>query len=418
MAKVMIWPDIYKEHGHWLPCIHLAKTLIDVGHTVEFMGIPDTEAILAGYQATFTPILGNVYPLGHTVEDRLEPLSQRWKPHHLLPIARGDLGDLLEGEGKPDLLISGYFTGLETLMLHRKHGVPFVLITTYLRHPQETPKMHAKEKLVHLPAAVTRRLIDETVGTPGMSLDEFIRPLDEQPEIIPCPEAFDFVDEDWGKHRATVRYVEPMIQRVPLQGGSQPPDPVAGDLPANKKLIFGTAGSQVQDYEDLARRYFLALIEMMRTQGMDGFHLVLAVGDRLMGDFINRFRLGADDSTLPKNVSIYPWVSQLDIMKRAEAVFLHGGLATIKESIWEEVPMIVLPHGKDQNYNALRVRDKGIGVTTQEETLSPLELRRLFLEATASRWIKKNLAKMHSLFEQEETSSVKGSLQVIQPLLT
>ena len=48
MSRVIIWPDIYKEQGHWLPYINLAKTLKDAGYTtVEFMGIPDTQSIVA-----------------------------------------------------------------------------------------------------------------------------------------------------------------------------------------------------------------------------------------------------------------------------------------------------------------------------------------------------------------------------------
>ena len=31
MSKIVIWPDIYKEQGHWLPCVNLANTLIAAG---------------------------------------------------------------------------------------------------------------------------------------------------------------------------------------------------------------------------------------------------------------------------------------------------------------------------------------------------------------------------------------------------
>ena len=47
MARIMIWPDLYKEHGHWLPCVNLANSLQEIGHTPEFMGIPDCASIVA-----------------------------------------------------------------------------------------------------------------------------------------------------------------------------------------------------------------------------------------------------------------------------------------------------------------------------------------------------------------------------------
>src|SRR5262245_57479957 len=109
MAKLTIWPDIYKEQGHWLPCVTLAKTLKDVGHTVRFMGIKDTESNVAPYNASFDTVLESVYPQGYSFENKLEPRDQRWKPHHLLPITRGALDSVFVGANKPDVLVSGYF---------------------------------------------------------------------------------------------------------------------------------------------------------------------------------------------------------------------------------------------------------------------------------------------------------------------
>jgi UDP:flavonoid glycosyltransferase YjiC (YdhE family) len=77
MAKITIWPDIYKEQGHWLPCVTLAKTLGDVGHTVRFMGIPDCNPVVSPYHALFDTVLSDIYPAGYTFENKLEPLDQR-----------------------------------------------------------------------------------------------------------------------------------------------------------------------------------------------------------------------------------------------------------------------------------------------------------------------------------------------------
>ena len=80
------WPDIYREQGHWLPCINLAKSLQNAqptGHSVKFMGIPDCESIVSPYVAPaqfsnfFRTVLGDIYPRGHSVESKLEPRDQR-----------------------------------------------------------------------------------------------------------------------------------------------------------------------------------------------------------------------------------------------------------------------------------------------------------------------------------------------------
>lgn len=413
MSKVMIWPDIYREQGHWLPCVTLAKTLQDAGYTVRFMGIPDTQSIVAAYASPstyFTSILGDVYPVGYSSENKLEPLDQRWKPAHVLPITRGALDGVFKSASPPNLLVSGYFTALETLLIYWKYNVKFVIITTFLRHPADLPSLHAKTKLLYMQPALAQAIIDAVVpaAKKGMSLDEFVAPLDQQPEIIPCARQFDFFDPDWS-HRSNVSYVEPMILRASLDGTPPPPDPTETppvQVPVGKRLIFGTSGSQVQDYEFLARQLFLNLIAMMQTQGMDSYYLVLSVGDKL--DAALRREFGMDLNTsqgFPANVAWFPWVSQLDILKQADVVFMHGGLATIKESIWEQVPIVLIPLGKDQLDNALRIQRNGLGVVSQVQELAPLDLRKLLTSATSSTWVRQNIANMRSIFVAAENQS-------------
>ena len=433
MSKVMIWPDIYKEQGHWLPCVNLANTLKAAGHTVRFMGIPDCASIITPYVSPanfnnfFTTILADIYPPGYTLENKLEPIGQRWKPAHLFPIAgnpnppnpadikAGALDAIFTGPNKPDLLIGGYFTGLETLLISRKYGIKFVIITTYLRHPSDDPAIHAKTKLVYMPRALSQSLIDRVTNNSGMSIEEFIKPLEDAQEIIPCPRDFDFFDADW-VHRKEAHYVEPMIARASLDGVGAPPTNAPG-IPTDKKIIYGTSGSQVQDYEGQARVFFLNLIAMMKTQGLDDYHLVLAVGDKLFAQFQIEFGFDIKDTlpTLPTNVHLFPWVSQLDIMKQAEVAYMHGGLATIKESIFEQVPIVIVPHGKDQHDNAMRIRRNGVGVVSEVANLSPEDLRKLLTQATASQSIKRNLLKMKQLFDVKEAA--KPSVAIIQSAL-
>src|SRR4051812_10828358 len=392
MAKVIIWPDIYKEQGHWLPCVTLAKTLRDAGYTnVRFMGIQDNLSIVQPYGFPFDVVLNSIYPAGYSLENKLEPLDQRWKPAHLMPIVRGALDSVFK-TAPPDLLISGYFTALETLMISYKYNVKFALITTFLRHPDDTPALHAKTKLLYLPKAVAQAIIDGVVGPAkaGMSIEDFVQPLnaDNHPEMIPCSPEFDFNDPDW-VHRKNTKYVEPMIVRTPL-----PPASPIQPLSFPGKLIYATSGSQVQDYEFRARQFFKNLISMMQAPGMDAYTLVLAVGSRLFAQLNVEYNVTNSSqfnpSSLPTNVRLFDWVSQLDILQVADVVYMHGGLATIKESIWEQVPIVIVPHGKDQLDNALRIKRAGVGVATEITELTPLDLRRLLTEATSSSWIRQN----------------------------
>jgi UDP:flavonoid glycosyltransferase YjiC (YdhE family) len=207
-----------------------------------------------------------------------------------------------------------------------------------------------------------------------------------------------------------------MIERVRLDaaGGKLDGTDVV-DLPGNAKVIFGSSGSQVQDYETQAKSFFQTLIAMTKTSGMSGYDLVLAVGEKLYAEFQVEYGIDVQKSTLPANVHLYPWVSQLDIVDGAYAVFTHGGLATLKESIWEEVPIIIVPHGKDQLDNSLRIQRNGLGVVAQQEAVTPESFRKLLTQATTSTWIRSSLAKMKAKFKVLEDE--KPSLKKIQEVL-
>jgi UDP:flavonoid glycosyltransferase YjiC (YdhE family) len=424
MAKVMIWPDVYREHGHWLPAVNLAKSLQDENHSVEFMGIPDCSSIVSPYGAIFRTIFSDIYPAGHSLNDRLEPIGQRWKPHHLLPMCRGQSGiaDVFaptNPANKPNVLVAGYFAGLEAAILYHRYQIPIVLLTTYLRHPDEDPAMFAKTKLVFMHEQVAQKIMNLAMnrqpGDPDATLEEFLRPLEEAKEMIPCPRDFDYFDDDW-EHGPNVTYVEPMVTRAPLSAGITLPTNPTGlnpAIPTDKKIIFATSGSQVADYEDKARQYFQALIGMMKTSGMENYHLVLAMGDKLLAEFNILYKVDIGKSTLPSNVTLSAWVSQLEILKTAEVVFMHGGLATIKESIWEQVPIVIFPHGKDQMDNALRIERAGVGIAPKVDVMTPQTLRQALTEVTASTWIKQRLQAMSGLFVAKDSVANKPSVDII-----
>jgi len=197
------------------------------------------------------------------------------------------------------------------------------------------------------------------------------------------------------------------------------PDPIT--VPAGKRLLYATSGSMVQDYESRARVFFRNLIAMMQMQGMDAYYLVIAAGARVAAQLRAEYPGGGN--ALPSNVLIRDWVSQLDVLgnpDQAAAAFMHGGLATIKESMWEKVPIIIVPHGKDQMDNARRISRAGVGLVAQVGELGPEQLRALLTTATTSTWIKQNLVKFEGILhaEDDKAASAKLSVGVINGVLS
>jgi MGT family glycosyltransferase len=51
------------------------------------------------------------------------------------------------------------------------------------------------------------------------------------------------------------------------------------------------------------------------------------------------------------------------VMREAAFVVTHGGHGTVMRALLSRTPMLVIPHGRDQNDNAVRVTDRGAGLS-------------------------------------------------------
>mgnify|MGYP003439862998 FL=1 len=169
----------------------------------------------------------------------------------------------------PDLLVSGYFTSLESLLIHKIYGVKVVISTTYLRHPSEDPAMRAIQNLMafspteyfklvnlcryqELKAAAGEDSVD-LLQDPEIEMEDFVEDLQYFDELIPCPREYEYSHYNPGEK---VHYVEPCILDRDLKSSNNDFDVNLLNKDVYPKLIFVTAGSQVLDYEGKARHLF------------------------------------------------------------------------------------------------------------------------------------------------------------------
>ncbi|XP_065333889.1 UDP-glycosyltransferase UGT5-like [Cloeon dipterum] len=87
-----------------------------------------------------------------------------------------------------------------------------------------------------------------------------------------------------------------------------------------------------------------------------------------------------DVPNLPKNVKILPWIPQRDVLahKNLRLFVTHGGLLSTQEATYEGVPRLVMPFFGDQQSNAQKVVQMGVGLSlnyysaSAEETASAI----------------------------------------------
>ena len=455
--RIVFWPDVYKEQGHWLPTLAWAEQLKD-NFDVAFMGIADCEEIITqyntqngtdfNYEKVFyceDDLKASVYPLGYTNQIFSTP-SNRWQPDHIwaLAMAGFDSEESIKKVGfpegskvfknaikfrsvwsriQPDILVSGYFTALELLIIYYHHHVPtelftnehvqFAFSTTYLRHPSEDPASRALQNLQAFSEAERNKLInivkndnddvDAIYEDPGISLEDFVAPLSDFHEFIPCPKIFDYSHYEHGNK---VHYVEPCINKeLALPNGVSPIDVWEDFLAEHDKIVFVTAGSQILDYKDKAVILFQSIIDAMQASDMNGYHLIICAGSTLVQELSSDY----------ENVTICGWAPQHTILSvlaeskhNGSCAIIHGGLATIKECVYYDVPFLVLPLGKDQMDNALRLEDCGINNRFHLEYIKPKCLRYFINQILQDYKSRLNLKKLSSIFriaEQKHTGA-------------
>ncbi len=411
--KILFWPDVYKEQGHWLPTFVWAKELINRGYQVSYMGIQDCRSLVESFNKDiqYHEIFEKLYPLGYTDQSHTTP-EGRWKPEHVLRILNGELNHIFTGVDRPDVLVSGYFTSLESLIIHRKYNVKVIISTTYLRHPENDPAMRAVQNLTAYPDAVKKRILTfkqkEYSWPPHilrreLSIDEFVKPLTSFKELIPCPREFDYQHYE---HGDLVHYVEPCItpclkDRTNDASLGDKAEDVKGYwdsfVDEHTKIIFATAGSQILDYGKKAEHMFDELIKMMDAPQMKDCHLLLSVGEKLL-------RTRDWSKINNKNVTVKGWVPQRKILSsgNVHCAFIHGGLATIKECIYYGVPFVIAPMGKDQLDNALRLRENGIDNMLDVETSITDCYLYYMNKVTTDFRIKKNMGRLYNIFQDSE----------------
>jgi MGT family glycosyltransferase len=77
----------------------------------------------------------------------------------------------------------------------------------------------------------------------------------------------------------------------------------------------------------------------------------------------------------PKNFLVYPYIPQLEVLKKVQAVICHAGYNTVCETLSFGLPLITLPVMFDQSYVATKVAKCGAGIRLKYRRLKSKYLK-------------------------------------------
>jgi UDP:flavonoid glycosyltransferase YjiC (YdhE family) len=138
------------------------------------------------------------------------------------------------------------------------------------------------------------------------------------------------------------------VPAVPMRVTPLPTVRFAGAHPATAYVTFGTLWNRDLDT-------FRAVLAALSAHPVDVVVTLGADGDPAA--------LGAQ----PEHVHIHRFIAQAELLPRCDAVIAHGGAGTMLGALAHGLPLLVLPQGADQYYNAERVAAAGAGLSLAPE---------------------------------------------------
>ena len=203
------------------------------------------------------------------------------------------------------------------------------------------------------------------------------------PELVLCPREFDFpITAQTGNNRT---YAGACVHTSP---NTDPFD--WAEIDTSKTIIYCSVGSHPR-FALHRRKLFTAAIEAVRDK-LDTHLLIQAANPKDIEAL----------QPLPTNVSVHEWVPQLEILSQSSLFITHGGLSSIRESIFHGVPMLVFPWGVDQPGNAARVQYHNLGLTGNAAKITPDTLRKMIDHIRENPQIQSAIKKMQTLFQHQE----------------
>jgi MGT family glycosyltransferase len=139
---------------------------------------------------------------------------------------------------------------------------------------------------------------------------------------------------------ATVRYVGPVLEDPFWSQASRWIPPAS-----SKPLVLVAMSSTFQDQIGSLRRVIAALSTLP-------VHGIVTAGPAIDTAALNA----------APNVTVLPHAPHREVLRHADAVVTHGGHGTVVKALAAGVPMVLLPHGRDQGDTAVRVTARGAGI--------------------------------------------------------
>jgi len=346
------------EHGHMNATFPLVAELVRRGERVvyystepfrERVGAAGAEYRSYGDPAVFRPpahsgglysVMAFAIGLAEKVLPGLLPELRAIAPDYLLIDSLCVWGNLARQVlGTPAAMLGSVFVADA-----RRMSVEGMVRQAYGQAPKETLLSGIDALNTYL---MTAQRIDRQFGTVSPNMVEFFSNR-QSLNVVFTSRYFHLAGAAFDD---TYRFVGPSIEPHPH------PQPAAPD---GRPLVYISMGTIFNHLPHFYRACFDAF-------GGARYRVLMTTGN------VDAASLGA----APENFELRPFVPQLQVLSQASLFLTHGGMNSVSEALWHEVPLLVFPQHGDQHLVAARVAELGAGLTLRPPDLAPGKLREM-----------------------------------------
>jgi UDP:flavonoid glycosyltransferase YjiC (YdhE family) len=135
-----------------------------------------------------------------------------------------------------------------------------------------------------------------------------------------------------------------------------------------KKLIYCSFGTFYQGSDKRLLDFLSRLLDAI--VGLENVEAIFSVNNLVIETLVQQNRIQSKHN-------LFTRVPQLRVLEHADVFITHGGLGSVKESIFFGVPMLVYPldPNYDQNGNGLKVEHHGLGLRGIFHSERPLDMK-------------------------------------------
>ena len=338
MSKIVFF--CIPAHGHTNPTLGVVKELVSRGHQVWYYSYNIMREKIESAGATFISCddYDTEQKLSAKDSTRVgKDLAFSTKILVDTTLALDDKVCKEMAELKPDCIVADSMA-LWGKAVALKLGIPFVSSTTtfaFNQHSARIMKQGLKDlfkMMISIPKTTKqiKRLQDK--GYPVKSILDIIASDDNTHTIVYTSSEFQPCSETFSEKYA---FVGPSIRSANEEIEKK-----------RDKLIYISMGTVNNDMMP----FYKACISALRDTD---YQVIMSVGNLVSIE---------DFGELPENISVYSHVDQIAVLKKADVFVSHCGMNSVSESLYFEVPLVMLPQTSEQKGVAERVSQLGAGI--------------------------------------------------------